>query len=123
MKTLQMISGSIGLVAVAALTVNAQAAPCFENNSPFETEVWHMERGQKMKYSVVKAGGRICADEDRAGYVGVAVKADEPPFVAQVAAGVNGLVKFEKDSGGYFLVSFDGEGTQVMRAKMSQPRN
>ena len=123
MKTAWMISSGIGMLAAAALTVSAQAAPCFDNDTEFEAEVWHMERGEKTTYAVVKPGEKLCAGEDRDGFVSIRFNADQPPYIGQVSVVADGLVKVEKDAGGYFLVSLDGDGKQVEKHKLAQPRN
>lgn len=123
MKTVRMISSGIGMLVAAALTASAQAAPpCFDNDTEFDAEIWHMEQGEKTTYAVVKPGEKLCADNDRKGYVSIAFNADQPPFMGNVSVVPDGLVKVEKDSGGYFLVSLDGEGKQVMKVKLAKPQ-
>lgn len=122
MKTTWMISSGIGVLAAVALTAGAQAAPCFDNNTEFEAEIWHMERSEKTTYTVVKPGEKVCASDDRDGFVSIAFNADQPPFVGNVSVVADGLVKVEKDAGGYFLVSLDGEGKQVMKVKLAKPQ-
>jgi hypothetical protein len=124
MKTARMISSGIGMLAAAALTASAQAAPpCFDNDTEYDAEIWHMEQGEKTTYGVVKPGEKLCAGEDRDGFVSIRFNADQPPYIGQVSVVTNGLVKVEKDAGGYFLVSLDGEGKQVMKHKLAQPQN
>lgn len=123
MKALTALSCGIGFIAAATFTFNAHAAaPCFENDGPFDVEVWHIESGAETKYSVVKPGDKLCVDKEREGYVMVAVQADEPPYIGQVKVKANGQVKIVKDSGGYFLASYDEEGKQIARSKLAQPQ-
>jgi hypothetical protein len=124
MKTVWMISSGIGMLAATALAASAHAAPpCFDNDTEYDAEIWHIEQGEKMKYGVAKPGEKICAEENRDGYVAIAFKSDQPPYFGNVAVVADGLVKVEKDAGGYFLVSLDGEGKQVMKHKLAQPQN